>query len=80
MSSNNTNLDGPLVASSYFNPGGGEAYGPLRRAMVAQATAMGYEAPTMAGYGVMWADDQGLWPCQWCDVYATQFYDQLSGV
>jgi acyl-CoA thioesterase FadM len=28
--------------------------------MVAQATAMGYEAPKMTEHGVMWADEQDL--------------------
>ncbi|KAJ7738385.1 hypothetical protein B0H16DRAFT_1424921 [Mycena metata] len=48
----------PLVASSYFHPSGGEAYAPLRKAIVDQATAMGYDVPTMAEHGVAWADDQ----------------------
>ncbi|KAJ6585557.1 hypothetical protein B0H19DRAFT_1250358 [Mycena capillaripes] len=51
-------LSDPLIASSYFNPAGGEAYTPLRNAVVAQATAMGYEVPTMTEHGIIWADDQ----------------------
>ncbi|KAJ7814067.1 hypothetical protein B0H13DRAFT_2381968 [Mycena leptocephala] len=78
MPSNNTNLDDPLVASSYFNPGGGEAYGPMRRAMVAQATAMGYEAPTMTEHGVMWADDQDPLPCQWFESFGKTLGDRYD--
>ncbi|KAJ6538559.1 hypothetical protein DFH09DRAFT_1323801 [Mycena vulgaris] len=48
----------PLAASSYFHPSGGEDYAPLRAAVVAQATAMGYDVPTMTEHGVAWADDQ----------------------
>ncbi|KAF7364714.1 hypothetical protein MVEN_00341200 [Mycena venus] len=54
----NNALADPLVASSYFSPEGGEAYKPLRDAMVAQAAAMGYEVATMTEHGIIWADDQ----------------------
>ena len=47
-----------LEASSYHAPGGGEAYKPLREAVVATATAMGYDTATMLEHGVVWADDQ----------------------
>ncbi|KAJ7769115.1 hypothetical protein DFH07DRAFT_866765 [Mycena maculata] len=50
----------PAVASSYFkfHPSGGEEYSPLRKAVVAEATAMGYDVPSMTEHGVAWADDQ----------------------
>ncbi|MCJ1431236.1 hypothetical protein MMC27_000587 [Xylographa pallens] len=48
----------PLEASSYFHPSGGAVYAPLREKVVAQATAMGYDVPTMTEHGVVWADDQ----------------------
>lgn len=48
----------PVVASSYFHPSGGEEYSPLRKAVVVQATAMGYDVPTMTEHGFSWADDQ----------------------
>jgi hypothetical protein len=48
----------PLTASSYFHASGGDEYAPLRKATVAQATAMGYDVPTMTEHGVSWADDQ----------------------
>ncbi|KAJ7133483.1 hypothetical protein C8R44DRAFT_838888 [Mycena epipterygia] len=59
MSSNNPNsfMD-PLVASSYFHPSGSEEYSALRKAVVAKATGMGYDVPTMTEHGVAWADDQ----------------------
>ncbi|KAJ6585558.1 hypothetical protein B0H19DRAFT_1250359 [Mycena capillaripes] len=57
MSSKNA-LSDPLVGSSYFNPEGGKAYSPLRKTVVAQVTAMGYEVATMTEHGIIWADDQ----------------------
>ncbi|KAJ7498643.1 hypothetical protein FB451DRAFT_1384443 [Mycena latifolia] len=59
MSARTTNaLMDPLTASSYLHPSGGEEYAPFRKAVVAQATAMGYDVPTMTEHGVAWADDQ----------------------
>ena len=48
----------PVVASSYFHPDGGEFYKNSRQKVVAQATAMGYDAPTFREHGVDWANDQ----------------------
>ncbi|KAJ7160217.1 hypothetical protein C8R46DRAFT_1038509 [Mycena filopes] len=51
-------LADPLVASSYFHPSGGDAYALMRKAIVDEATAMGYDVPTMTEHGIVWADDQ----------------------
>lgn len=48
----------PVVASSYFHPDGGDVYKELRQKVVMQATAMGYDVPTLTEHGVDWADDQ----------------------
>ena len=58
MSQLKAKLVDPAVASSYHHPSGGEAYNELRQKVVAQATAMGYDAPTFTEHGVDWADDQ----------------------
>lgn len=58
MSKPNSKMVDPVVASSYLNPDGGEAYAGPRQKVVAQATAMGYDVPTMTEHGVSWADDQ----------------------
>ncbi|TVY73292.1 hypothetical protein LSUE1_G005068 [Lachnellula suecica] len=46
-----------LDASSYQSPGGGALYAPLRDAIVATATAMGYDPSTMVEIGINWSDD-----------------------
>ncbi|KAH0539058.1 hypothetical protein FGG08_004404 [Glutinoglossum americanum] len=51
-------IDDPLEASSYFAPGGGEIYAPLRNAVTSVATEMGYDTSTFTEHGVVWADDQ----------------------
>jgi hypothetical protein len=48
----------PLAASSYLHPRGGAEYPGSRKAVLVQATAMGYDVPTMVEHGVSWADDQ----------------------
>ena len=47
-----------LEGSSYFLPGGGELYRPLREKVVKQMTDMGFDPATMLEHGVIWADDQ----------------------
>lgn len=46
-----------LESSSYQEPGGGELYAPLRKNVVDQAAAMGYDRATMVEYNVTWSDD-----------------------
>ena len=53
-----TKFTTPLEASSYLQPGGGEAYAPLRRKVMETATAMGYDPVTMVECGIKWAEDQ----------------------
>ncbi|MCJ1356674.1 MAG: hypothetical protein MMC33_006669 [Icmadophila ericetorum] len=48
----------PLEASSCNSPSGGEAYAPLRKRIIENAIAMGYNAESMVECGVRWEDDQ----------------------
>lgn len=58
MSQPKAKMADPVVASSYFHPNGGDVYKELRQKVVMQATAMGYDVPTLTEHGVDWADDQ----------------------
>jgi len=58
MSQLKAKMANPVVASSYFHPDGGDVYKELRQKVVMQATAMGYDVPTLTEHGVDWADDQ----------------------
>jgi hypothetical protein len=56
-----SNFKSQLEASSYYAPGGGELYRPLREKIVKQALDQGYDEASMLEHAVSWADDQDPW-------------------